>query len=57
MPPDLSQEEKNKIIGEAIDAWLDKKWATFGKWTARGIGAAVFSAAMYFIATHGGFGK
>lgn len=54
---ELTQDERNKIIGAAIDAWLEKKWATFGKWTARGIAAAGFSAGMYFIATHGGFGK
>lgn len=50
---ELSVEEKNKIIGDAIDAWLDKKWASFGKWTARGIGAALFSVVMYYLATHG----
>jgi hypothetical protein len=53
----LSQEEKNEIIGTAIDAWLERKWAEFGKWTARGIAAGVFSAGMYWLATHGGFGK
>lgn len=53
----LSKEEKNQIIGDAIDAWLEKKWATFGKWTASGIAASAFGAIMYYIATHGGFGK
>jgi len=50
---ELSVEEKNKIIGDAIDAWLDRKWAAFGKWTARGVGAAIFSVVMYYLATHG----
>ncbi len=57
-PPILegfTEEEKNELIGTAIDSWLEKKWAMFGKWTARGLGAAAFGAAIYFIATHGGW--
>ena len=46
-------EERNKIIGEAIDAWLEKKWAAFGKWTARGISAGVLGYIVYFLTTHG----
>jgi hypothetical protein len=53
----LTQEEKNEIIGAAIDAWLEKKWASFGKWTAGGVAASAFGTIMYYIATHGGFGK
>lgn len=59
-PPILegfTEEEKNELIGNAIDSWLEKKWATFGKWTARGLSAAAFSYLVYFLATHGGFGK
>ncbi len=53
----FTEDEKNELIGAAIDAWLEKKWAMLGKWTARGMGAAAFSAAIYWMATHGGFGK
>lgn len=59
-PPILegfTEEEKNELIGNAIDSWLDKKWAKFGKWTARGVGAAAFSYLVYFLATHGGLNK
>jgi hypothetical protein len=51
---DLTTEEKNKIIGDAIDAWLEKKWAAFGKWTLRGVLASAFGMLIYFISTHGG---
>lgn len=54
---DLSQAQKNEIIGRAIDAWLEKKWAQVGRWTWKGIAAAAFSVGMYYLATHGGFGK
>lgn len=53
----MTEEEKNEVIGSAIDAWLDKKWAKFGKYTARGIAAMAFSYVMYLMATHGAWNK
>lgn len=49
----IPQDEKNKIVGEAIDAWLDKKFAAFGKWTLSSVAAAAFGYLVYFLFTHG----
>lgn len=49
--------EKNKIIGDAIDAWLDRKFAAFGKWALSSVAAAAFGWLVYFLLTHGGIGK
>jgi hypothetical protein len=50
---DLTDEQKNALIGSAIDSWMEKKWAAFGKWTARGVAAAAFGYLVLFLATHG----
>lgn len=52
---EMSDEEKKKFIGDAIDGWLERKYAAFGKWTLRGIGATIFSAVVYFASTHPDF--
>ena len=54
----LEDEEQRRIfkeaLAEAVDNWLDRQWASFGKWTARGAMALLFGflAYMYFT-THG----
>lgn len=35
-----------ELFKEAHDEWLDRKWAQFGKWTAAGLGALLFSGLM-----------
>jgi len=51
MPVDLSdekqREEFRKIIREAIDAWLDKQFSAFGRWTFWGIVSAAIAAFSY----------
>lgn len=37
------------LFKEALTEWLDDKWATFGKWTFRGLGAAVFTIVLYLL--------
>lgn len=40
-------ERLKRLMMEAHEEWLEKKWAEFGKWTARGFMALVFSAIIY----------
>lgn len=37
-------DDTQKVIAAAVESWLDKKWATFGKWSATGIILFIFSA-------------
>lgn len=38
----------------AIDSWLQKQFAIFGKWSVRGLAAALFSWVCYlYLSTHG----
>lgn len=47
-------EAKKELIKEALKEWLDAQWAAFGRWTAKGLMAALFSAAAYWwLTTHG----
>lgn len=45
----LSVEERNEIIANGIDAWLDKKWLIFSKWGVRGLLALLFANLVHFI--------
>ena len=40
---DALLEELRSIVGEGVDKWLDRKFATFGKWTINAGVAAVFA--------------
>lgn len=44
---DLNDPEQRRlfreVLAEAIQEWLDKQYAYFGKWALRGIFAAAFS--------------
>lgn len=52
--PDLDKEAQKAAMKEAISEWMDLKWATFGKWTAKGIIAMVIAGVTYlFVITHG----
>lgn len=50
---DMSNDELRKIIKEAqiegVEAWLDKKFAQFGKWSFYGIAAAAFIFLVKFL--------
>lgn len=48
MPP-LSKED----IEKAIDAWMEKKFAQFGRWTAGGLLALAFGVLCKWLFVHG----
>ena len=49
-----TREEFRAAIRDAIDAWLDKQFATFGKWSAGGVLSIALAALAYlYFTTHG----
>lgn len=54
-PKDEKQAELFKAaLEKAIDAWLDKQFVKFGKWTFWGIAAALFAwVCSLYLNTHG----
>jgi hypothetical protein len=45
---------RKEIVKEAINEWLDAKFAQFGKWSLMSIGAAGIAViGYYFFTTHG----
>lgn len=57
MPDELNGLEKAEIkaaMKEALNEWLTRQFATFGKWTLRGAGAIAFYVLMYgYLISHG----
>ncbi len=53
----MEKEDMKKVYQEALQEWLDKKFAEFGKWTLRSFLAALFSALIYFILYMNGWHK
>lgn len=50
----MNREEYKEAIKEALHEWLDAKFAEFGKWTFRGVLAAVlFGGAYLYLVSHG----
>jgi hypothetical protein len=41
------------MVARAIDAWMDKKFAIFGKWTASSLLVLVFGAFCKWYFAHG----
>lgn len=55
MPDDKNIQKE--LVKEALKEWLDDKFLAFGKWSAAAIGAAAFTALMYFIFWFDGWKK
>jgi hypothetical protein len=53
--PKLTRDEMKAVTKEALREWLDDKYATFGKWSLRAIGAAALGALLYFVLTSQGW--
>ena len=54
MTPEEQKELQKAAIKEAIQEWLDKQFATVGRWTVRGIVSAGLAVLFYlYAASHG----
>lgn len=51
--PDFSPEEQRAIVKEALQEWLDAKFAQFGKWSAWSLLAVALAAAVGWALRHG----
>lgn len=50
----VDREERKVVIKEALNEWLNCQFARFGRWSARGLVAAVIVAVAYlFFVSHG----
>ncbi len=49
------KELQKEAMKEALNEWLEAKWAMLGRWTASGIAVAVFGALAYFYLTNTGW--
>lgn len=50
-----TSDEQKAIFKEAIQDWLDDKYATFGRWSFNGVLAAAIGALAYFLALKSGW--
>ncbi len=55
--PEIDKNERKEIVKEAINEWLDKQFATLGKWTLGGLVSAILAALLYFTLTNNGWHK
>jgi hypothetical protein len=54
----LTKEEAKAAMKEALNEWLDKQWAQFGKWTMGGLASTAIAGLAYMYSkTHGFIGK
>lgn len=56
-PSEYKKRQEKEAIKEAISEWLDKQFATLGKWTFGGIASAAVAALGYLILTSQGWHK
>lgn len=47
--PNMDDEDRKKLIKQALKEWLDEKFSEFGKWSLGAIAAAGLVALTYFI--------
>jgi len=45
--PNIDPDAQKRAIKEAINEWLNEKFAEFGRWTFYGLAAAAFAGAIY----------
>ena len=54
---DPKAEAEKELIKEAISEWLDKQFATLGKWTLAGLCSAGLAVIAYLLLTSQGWHK
>ncbi|BBB65923.1 hypothetical protein UNDYM_1670 [Undibacterium sp. YM2] len=55
--PNMDKEAEKEILKEALQEWLDKQFALFGKWTLAGLFALAFSGLVYLALSGQGWHK
>lgn len=53
--PKLTRNQTKEALKEGLQEWLDAKYAAFGKWSLRAIGAAALSVLAYLYLTSKGW--
>lgn len=51
----MDREDAKEVIKEALKEWLEEKYAEVGKWTIRGIFAALTAAILYVASLYNGW--
>jgi hypothetical protein len=51
----MSEDDRKRIVKEAINEWLDAKLAVFGKWSLTGICAAALALLAYLLLIKAGW--
>lgn len=55
--PEIDNNERKELIKEAITEWLDKQFATFGKWAFASLLSVGLAALLYFVLINSGWKK
>jgi hypothetical protein len=55
--PEIDKDTQKEIFKEAITEWLDKQFATLGKWTLGGACSAGLAALTYWVLSSQGWHK
>jgi hypothetical protein len=55
--PNIDPDAQKRAIKEAINEWLNEKFAEFGRWTFYGLAAAAFAGAIYLALRGQGWSK
>jgi hypothetical protein len=55
--PEIDKDVQKEVIKEAISEWLDKQFATLGKWTLGGICSAGLAGLAYWLLINNGWHK
>jgi hypothetical protein len=51
----IEEEQAKQALKEALKEWMDEKFATFGKWSAASLGAALVGMLVYFLLLSNGW--
>lgn len=57
MPENIDKDLFKAALKEAIDEWLDKKFAQLGRWSVGALMAAAFAGAVYLALKGQGWSK
>jgi hypothetical protein len=55
--PQLDSETQKQVIKEALQEWLDKQFATLGRWTVGGLCSMALAVLVYLYLSQQGWSK